>query len=298
MLDQLTNAVVLGSLYLLFALGLTLCWGVLDVLNLAHGSIFMFGAFGVYLLLRESGVVLPLALLAVVAAGIGAVLAVVLQVLVFRPLRRRAEAGGAGELGILIASIGAGLIPVALALNLADAEVVNLPAEVAQSAVHELGPIRITTLQVAIVVLAVGMTGVLAVWISRTRTGRALRTIAHQPHTAELLGIPVARLSAVTMAISGALAGGSGLLLAANANAIDPHMGDGLLLKAFAVIVLGGVGSIMGAALGAFVLAFAETLAVAYVSGEARDVIAFGLILVVLVLRPQGLVRRVGWQRA
>jgi branched-chain amino acid transport system permease protein len=298
MLDQLTNAVVLGSLYLLFALGLTLCWGILDVLNLAHGSIFMSGAFGVYLLIREVGVVLPLALLTLLAAAVGAVLSVLMQVLVFRPLRRRAEAGGTGELGILIASIGAGLIPVALALNLADAEVVNLPAEVAQSTVHELGPVRITTLQVAIVVLAVGLTGVLAVWISRTRTGRALRTIAHQPHTAELLGIPVARLSAVTMAISGALAGGSGLLLAANANAIEPHMGDGLLLKAFAVIVLGGVGSIVGAAVGAFVLAFAETIAVAYVSGEARDVIAFGLILVVLVLRPQGLVSRVGWQRA
>jgi branched-chain amino acid transport system permease protein len=297
-LDQLVNAVVLGGIYLLFSSGLTLSWGVLDVLNLAHGSIFMFGAFSAYLLLRDSGSALPLPVLVLLGAVVGAVLSALLQLLVFGPLRRRAATRGQAELGVLIASIGAGLVPVAVALNLADAEVVNLPGDVARTAVHQWGPIRISSLQIAIVVLAVVVAAALAWWIARTRTGRALRTIAVDPSTAGLLGIPVARLSVLTMAISGALAGGGGLLLAANANAIEPHMGDGLLLKAFAVIVLGGVGSVVGAAVGAFVLAFAETFAVAYVSGEARDVIAFALILAVLVLRPQGLVSRAAWQRA
>ncbi|MFC5748470.1 branched-chain amino acid ABC transporter permease [Actinomadura rugatobispora] len=298
LLSQVVNAVVLGGIYLLFSAGLTLSWGVLDILNLAHGSIFMFGAFSAYVLIRDSGMVLALPVLALFAAAVGALLSAVLQLLVFGPLRRRADSRGQAELGVLIASIGASLIPVAVALNLADAEVVNLPGDVARTAVHTLGPIRITTLQIGIVVLAVLLAGALAWWIARTRSGRALRTIAFDPPTADLLGIPVERLSLLTMAISGALAGGGGLLLAANANAIEPHMGDGLLLKAFAVIVLGGVGSIAGAAVGAFVLAFAETFAVAYVSGDARDIIAFALILLVLVLRPEGLVSRTAWQRA
>jgi len=297
-LGQIVNALTLGGIYLLFATGLTLSWGVLDVLNLAHGSIVMFGAFSTYLLLQASGTVLALPVLTLFAAAVGALLSTLLQLLVFGPIRRRAATRGQAELSVLIASIGAGLIPVAVALNLADAEVMNLPRETASTAIHQLGPARISTLQIAIVVLALVLTGALAWWISRTSSGRALRTIAFDPTTAEQLGVPVGRLSALLMAISGALAGGSGLLLAANANAIAPHMGDGLLLKAFAVVVLGGVGSIGGAVIGAFVLAFAETFAVAYVAGELRDVIAFALILLVLVLRPQGLISRVSWQRA
>ena len=296
MLGLLANAVVLGSLYLLFALGLSLSWGVLNVLNLAHGSIFMFGAFSAYLLVQE--VQLPLGVLLLVAVVVGAGLAVALQVLVYRPLQRRSADEHSAQLAVLIASIGASLVPVSLALNLSDTEVSSLPAEVARTQVHVLGSVRITTLQIAIVVIALLLTAALVFWVGHTQSGRALRTIAWAPGTANLLGIPVARLSALTMAISGGLAGGAGLLLAANANAIEPHMGDGLLLKAFAVVVLGGVGSVLGAAFGAFALAFAETLAVVHVSGESRDAIAFVLILVVLLVRPQGLVARTAWQRA
>lgn len=298
LLGQLVNAIILGSLYLMFALGLSLSWGVLKVLNLAHGSIFMFGAFSAYLVTRDIAPDLPLWLLVILAAVVGALLSLLLQVLVFRPIMQRAADQHAAELAILIASIGASLIPIAFALNLAKAEVVNLPMAITQTPIHQFAGITISDLQITII--AVGIVSTLALWwwVSRTQGGRALRTIAQDPRTAELLGIPVARMSALTMVVSGALAGAAGILLAANSNAIDAHMGDNLLLKAFAVIILGGVGSIPGAALGAFVLAFAETAAVVFVSGSLRDAIAFALILIVLLVRPQGLFGEKVWKRA
>ncbi|AWB91263.1 branched-chain amino acid ABC transporter permease [Aeromicrobium chenweiae] len=298
MLQLLSSALILGSIYLLFSMGLSLSWGVLNILNLAHGSIFMFGAFSAYLITREVTQDIHLAVLAVIAALVGGALSVLLQVLVYHPLQRRTADAHSAELGVLIASIGAGLIPVTVALNLSTDEVVNLPAGVVETQIHVFGSVRITTLQIGIVIVSLVLAAALSVFVARTRTGRAMRTIAADPVTADIMGIPVARLSALTMFISGALAGTAGLLLAANANAIEAHMGDGLLLKAFAAVVLGGVGSIPGAAVGAFALALGETFAVEYFGGDAKDFVAFGLIIVVLLLRPQGIFTRAAGQRA
>lgn len=298
MLGQFVNAIILGSLYLMFALGLSLSWGVLKVLNLAHGSIFMFGAFSAYIITREVSPDIPLWLLVIFAAVVGAALSLVLQILVFRPIMRRAADQHSAELAILIASIGASLIPIAVALNFARAEVVNLPMDITQTPIHKFAGITISDLQITIILVGILSTLALWWWVSRTQGGRALRTIAQDPKTAELLGIPVARMSALTMVVSGALAGAAGILLAANSNAVDAHSGEHLLLKAFAVIILGGVGSIPGAALGAFVLAFAETAAVVFVGGSLRDAIAFALILVVLLVRPQGIFGEKVWKRA
>lgn len=295
----LVNAVILGSIYLLFSLGLTLSWGVLKVLNLAHGSIFMFGAFSAYLLTQQTWAAsIPLPLLVVFAALVGGLLSLALQKIVFGPILKRASDLHSAELATLIASIGVSLVPIAIALNLSPAEVVNLPLQSTQTTLHSWGPVMISNLQISIVVLAVLAAFVLWLWVSKTQGGRALRTIAVAPGTAELLGIPVARYSALTMFVSGVLAGAAGLLLAANSNAIEAHMGEGLLLKAFAVIILGGVGSIPGAAIGAFVLALAETATVVFLSGGLRSAIAFTLILIVLLIRPSGLFGEKAWKRA
>ncbi len=298
MLQLLSSALVLGSIYLLFSMGLSLSWGVLNILNLAHGSIFMFGAFSAYLITREVSAEIPLVVLVLFGALVGGALSVLLQLLVYQPLQRHAADKHSAELGVLIASIGVGLIPVTIALNLATDEVVNLPSAVVQTQVHTVGSVRITSLQIAIVVISLATALALSLFVAKTRTGRALRTIAADPVTADIMGIPVARLSALTMFISGALAGTAGLLLAANANAIEAHMGDGLLLKAFAAVVLGGVGSIPGAVVGAFALALGESFAVEYFGGDAKDFVAFGLIIVVLLLRPQGIFARTEGQRA
>lgn len=296
MLQLVVSALILGSLYLLFSLGLSLSWGVLDILNLAHGSIFMFGAFGAYLLVQQAE--LPLAVLVVSGAVVGAVLSVGLYLAVFRPLQRRAEDARSGELGVLIASIGAGLVPVAIAVNLSPDEVVNLPGEIARTEAYRIGGVTVTALQLVIIVLSIVVTAGIALLIARTQWGRGIRAIAANGQTAELMGVPVARLSSLTMAMSGFLAGAAGVMLAANANAITAHMGEGLLLKAFAVVILGGVGSISGAAVGAFGVAAAETVAVQFLGGDARDFVVFGLIIVVLLLRPQGLFTRASGQRA
>ncbi|MDN5851314.1 MAG: branched-chain amino acid ABC transporter permease [Actinomycetia bacterium] len=296
MLQLVISTLILGSIYLLFSLGLSLSWGVLDILNLAHGSIFMFGAFSVYLLVREIELALPLLVLC--GAVVSGLLSVVLYAAVFRPLQARASDAAGGELGVLIASIGAGLIPVAVAVNLSPDEVVNLPASVARTASHHFGGVTITTLQIVIVVLSVVVAVALALVVARTRWGRAVRAVAASSDTAELMGVPVARLASLTMFVSGGLAGAAGVLLAANANAITAHMGDGLLLKAFAVVILGGVGSIAGATVGAFGVAAAETAAVEYLGGDARDFVVFGLIIVVLLVRPQGIFAQASGQRA
>ncbi len=296
MLQLVVSALILGSLYLLFSLGLSLSWGVLDILNLAHGSIFMFGAFGAYLLVQE--VELPLGVLVLSGAVVGAVLSVALYLAVFRPLQQRAEDARAGELGVLIASIGAGLVPVAVAVNLSPDEVVNLPGDIARTEAHTIAGVTITTLQIVIIVVSIAVAVGLALVVARSRWGRGIRAIAANGDTAELMGVPVARLSSLTMAVSGSLAGAAGVLLAANANAITAHMGEGLLLKAFAVVILGGVGSITGAAIGAFGVAAAETAAVEFLGGDARDFVVFGLIIVVLLVRPHGLFSRASGQRA
>jgi len=287
MLQVIVSSLLLGSIYLLFAIGLSLSWGVLNILNLAHGSMFMFGAWCTYVIGQHVDLNLPL--LIVIGALIGGILSSLVYLVAYRPLLARAGGGHSAELGIMIASIGIGLIPVAIATNRSPAEVVSYKSDVTTTGLHSIHGVTFTTLQIWIFVIAVIVTALIAIVIAKTRSGRALRAVAADPGTANLLGVPVARLSLQTMFVSGLLAGLAGVLLAANANAIEPRMGDSLLLKAFAIVILGGVGSVPGALIGAFVLAFGETIAVKELGGNARDFIAFGLIILVLLIRPRGI---------
>ena len=134
--------------------------------------------------------------------------------------------------------------------------------------------------------------------MTRTRHGRALRALAQDPYTCGLMGISQNALAAATMFVSGALAGVAGVLLAMQLNTVEARLGEPLLLKAFAVIILGGVGSVQGAIAAAFLLALAETVTDVYIGTSVRDAVAFGLIILLLLFRPQGLFSRVAWQRA
>ncbi len=294
--QDLVNVVVIGSIYTLFALGLTLSWGVLNVLNLAHGAIFMFGGLVGYLATKGHAlslwIVLPLSM---VACG---AIAVVLELVAYRPIRRRVADLHSAELATLIASIGCAAVLVAVAENVTENQLVGInPETFAVKAVHVAG-VRITNLEIVIVIVAAVLSVALARFVSASRHGRALRALAHDPYACGLLGISPDRLAAATMFVSGALAGAAGILLALQLNTVEARMGDPLLLKAFAVIVLGGVGSVRGAILAAFVLALAETATDVYASTSLRDAIAFALIIILLLFRPQGLFSRVAWQRA
>lgn len=290
------DAAVLGSIFTLFALGLTLAWGVLNVLNLAHGSIFMVGALSAYVA-SESHVYSPWLLvpLAMLASG---GLAVALDLLAFRRIRSRSEDSHSAELSMVIASVGAGAVLVAIAQDFTDGGVRQVNP--AGFPVHQLevAGARVTSVEIVIIAVALSVSAALAVFVRRSRYGRALRALAYDPYTCGLLGISVNRLSSMTMFVSGALAGLAGVLLAVHLGSVEAQMGEPLMLTAFAAIVLGGVGSVWGAVLGAFVLAFAQTATVVYITPSLQTAIAFATVMLLLVLRPQGLFAKARWQRA
>jgi branched-chain amino acid transport system permease protein len=296
MINQLVNALSVGAIYSLFAMGLTLSWGVLKVLNLAHGSIFMLGTLAVYLFTEGFGSVpLPVALLiAFVAAGL---LAVLLEVLAYAPIRRRASGVVDAELATLLASVGASGAIVGFAEMVTHHVPVGLPRDVFEIRPIVLGGLRLTNIQIVILVTSLAMVLLLAWFVRATRVGRAIRAVAEDPYMASLAGASPVRLATFTMFVSGAMAGVAGVLLAVRAGAFGATFGEPFLLKAFAVIILGGVGNIWGAVLGAFVLAFAETIVGLTLGGTYTDAVAFALILVLLLLRPQGLLPKPRWQR-
>jgi branched-chain amino acid transport system permease protein len=294
--QDLLNVLVVGSIYTLFALGLTLSWGVLNVLNLAHGAIFMFAGIVGYLVTKNQPlslwIVLPIAM---VAAGL---IAVALELIAYLPIRRRSADVHAGELSTMIASIAAASALVALAEVISKNQIVGVnPDTYDVTATHIFG-LRITNLEIVIIVMAFVLSTALALFVSRSRHGRALRALAEDPYACGLVGISPARMSIATMFVSGALAGCAGLLLAVQQSGVDPRSGDPLLLKAFAVIILGGVGSVPGAIIAAFILAFAEVMTQVHINGSYTDGVAFLLIFVLLLVRPQGLFAQTAWKRA
>ena len=297
MAQQLVNAIALGSIYMLFAIGLSLSWGILNVLNLAHGAILMFGALSAYLIARDIGD-LPLFVVLPVAMILCGLVAVLLELLAYRPIRQRVSDLHNAELAMLIASVGAASIIVAIAEDITSNAVVSIGSGVFTVESWEVLGVRITNIEVVVFVLAVALSGLLAWFVARTRNGRALRSLAADPYMSGLMGINPNRMASLTMVVSGAIAGAAGVLLAIQLDAFDARMGEPLLLKAFAVIILGGVGSIMGAVAGAYLLALTETIMVAYIAGGLQDAVAFALIIVLLLLRPQGLFAKVGWQRS
>jgi branched-chain amino acid transport system permease protein len=293
--QQFLNALVLGSIYAMFALGLTLSWGILNILNLAHGSVFMVGGLVAWRLTKDHAY--SIALVLPVAMIVSGVLAVILERLVFRPIRRRYADATAAELGMLIASVGAATIPVTVAVKLTHDEVQSLTSNLLTIHTWTVAGLKITNIALVIIVLAFVLSAGLALFVRRTKYGVALRAMAYDPDTCGLMGISADRLAALTMFVSGALAGGAGVLLAIQLGSFQPRIGEPLLLKAFAVIILGGVGSIGGGVLAAYLLAIVETAMLAYIDPSLKDTVAFVLIIVLLLIRPQGLFGRVALER-
>ncbi len=290
MTQDVLNAVTLGSLYLLFALGMSLAWGTIGILNFAHGSIFMFAAFSAHLVVQR--LALPLAAMIVIGAVVGAVLSLLVQVLAFEPIQRRASDPHAAELQILVGGIGIAIIPLAIAQYLTKSVPFGYSAGTFSVTTYDLGFVRVSNVQLVILVVSLGLATAIAFWLNRSRSGLALRSIGVDPETASIMGVDRRRLALLTMAGAGALAGLAGVLLTYYLGSIAPETGDAFLLKAFAAIILGGVGSIAGVVLGAMVLAGIETLVLVTTSGTWAPAIAFGVIFAMLLVRPNGLLGR------
>lgn len=297
MIQVIADSLSLGAVYVLFALGLSLSWSVLNLLNLAYGAQFMLGAYFAYWIGTHVEVSLWVVLPAVVL--IVAATSVVADNLVFRRLRNMAGTPVESELSMLVASIGLAAVAVTLVQRETQGESKFVPTTVFQVSTLRIGDtVRMTNMQLIMLVVTVILTLVIVAVVKWTRFGRAMRAVAVDPKTCELLGVNSNRVFSTTIAISGAMAGLAGVLLAIHLNYVDSHMGDPLLTKAFAIIIIGGVGSILGAAVGGLLLAFAETAVVAYGPANYRDAIAFVVILAVLLLRPNGLFARKKWERA
>ena len=280
--QQLANGLFLGAVYALFAVGYTLVFGVLDILNLAHAAIFMVAAFATWSLVK-AGVPLPLAFLA--ATFLAGVIGIALDRIAFAPLRRR----NAGTLVPLISSIGMAIIIGAIARGIYGVDERHFKLALIDAPPFHLGPLTFTAVELAIFGSAIVLMLVLSYVLRATPLGRQIRAVAEDRVAAQLLGVDLERTIAATFFIASSLGGAAGILTALQYNSVTIDMGGSIELKGLAVIILGGMGSITGAVVGGFVIGAVETLAIALNLSEWRDALAFGVMFLILIVRPTGL---------
>jgi branched-chain amino acid transport system permease protein len=283
-LQQLVNGISLGSVYALFALGFTLVFGVLEIINLAHPAVLAVGALIAYTLLEGAHTGLAVALAGACVGG--GLLGVVIDRVAFRPLRLR----GASRLSSLITSIGVALILVNLAQIVWGTEPLSYPPGTVPLRFFTAGPVTVSLLQVLVLATVVALMISLRALLFRTRLGLAIRAVAENPQTAGLLGMPFDRVVAFTFFLSSGLGGVAGVLVGMLfQGSVSPFMGGTYGLKGLAAIILGGMGDITGAVLGGLAMGVGEVMIVQYFNSSYRDAVAFGLVFLVLVLRPTGL---------
>lgn len=282
--QQLLNGVIVGSVYAMFALGLTLVFGIHKILNLAHGAVFMAGAFmGVGAV--KSGLPIWFALpLAVVGAGL---ISVLIEVLAFRALRRKGES----EFGPIVSSLGASLVVMSVAQYVSESTVMRFPFGTIDVEPMAFLGLKLNVLQVVVFLASASLIGALTYFIYSTRSGLRIRAVASNERAAALCGVNPNLIFFQTFFLAGALAGGAGVLVGLMFNSVHFVMGDSYMLRGFVVIVLGGLGSIPGALAAGLLLGVIQTITVAYFSSSFSDVIVFCLLFAVLTLRPNGLFR-------
>lgn len=285
--QQLVNGLFIGSVYSLFALGYTLIFGVLDILNLAHAAVFSLGALSSLWLLQNAG--LPIWLAFIGAVLLSGLLGILIDRAAFAPLRGRPDTRFSG----LISSLAMAAIFEAVALGLFGAHTVGYPEGTVPLAVWQIGDVIVTSAQVAIVLVAVAMMAALTVFLRYSRVGKAIRAVAANERAARLLGVNVDRIIMLTFFISSALGGAAGVLFGLYFNSLSPDMGRAIELKGLAVIVVGGMSSVPGAVLGGLALGLSEVLTVAITgTSNLRDAVAFTVLFLILLLRPSGLLGR------
>ena len=284
--QQAVNAIALGAVYAVFAVGYTLIFGVLKVLNLAHAAIYMVGAF-LTLYFLNAGLHLSIALLVAMAlsGGLGALL----YLLVFKPIGKRKASLQDKELLMLIVSLAASSIIISIVQMIVGVDVMRFPPDTFVERMIQVGSLSISVLQMTILAVSIVLMLLLRFFTLFTQTGRAMRAVAESDRTAGLLGINVERIVMLTFFVSSALGAASGVLISLQTNSLWVHMGGIVELKALSIIILGGLGSISGAFLAAILIGFIDVFSTAYISSLWKDAIIFGLLFATLIVRPTGL---------
>ena len=304
-LQSFLNGLSIGSIYAIFALGYTLVFSILGIINFAHGAVFTLGAYFTYALMGNAfgfngllanlalPIRLPFALALIFGSAIAGLVGVLIERLAFRPLRRRK----ADSLLTVVSSLGVAVVIVNLIQYLVGAEIYTFPANTygdlppAINFGSEANPIPIRSVQVVIFVVSGVILSLLTYLINATKYGKAMRAVAEDPTTASLLGIDPDRFIVLTFFVSGFLGGLAGTLVGSSVSIAGPYFGIGFGLKGLAVIVLGGLGSIPGAVVGGMTIGLVE----AFVPGDYsayKDAVAFGILFIMLLVRPQGLLGR------
>ncbi|MBD2596610.1 branched-chain amino acid ABC transporter permease [Nostoc spongiaeforme FACHB-130] len=303
--QQLLNGLSIGSVYAIFALGYTLVYSILGIINLAHGAIFTLGAYFTYALMGGTfgfngllanltlPVQLPFAISLIIGSSLAGLVGVAMERIAFLPLRRQ----GSDPLLTVVSSLGVAVVIVNLIQYLVGAESYtypantfgNLPPAINFGTVEK--PIPIRSVQILIFVVSMVIVAILTYFINRTKYGKAMQAIAEDATTASLLGINSDRFIVLTFFISSFLAGLAGTLVASSVSIAGPYFGIAFGLRGLAVIVLGGLGSIPGAVLGGLLIGLVEAFVPSEYSGY-KDAVAFGILFIMLLVRPQGLLGR------
>lgn len=279
-LQQLINGVSLGSIYALIALGYTMVYGIIRLINFAHGDIYMVGAYvGFFVTTYGHFSFVPALIAAMIVTGISGM---VIEKLAYRPLRN------APKISILITAIGVSLLLEYGGILLVSPQPRTFPA-IFTADVYNVGPLIINSQQVLILAVSIILMIILTYVVQKTKIGKAMRAVSFDTDAAMLMGINVDTVISFTFGVGSALAGAAGVLVGVYYNSIDPLMGIMPGLKAFVAAVLGGIGVIPGAMVGGVLLGVVEALVSGFISSTFRDAAAFAILIIILLCKPSGL---------
>lgn len=278
--QQIINGLAIGSIYALLALGYTMVYGIINLINFAHGEIYMVGAMAGFYASRAFNLpFFPTLIIAMVASG---ALGVLIEKVAYRPLRK------SPRITVLISAIGVSLLLQNGFRYLVGPSPKSFP-ELIPVVKYDLGLFQVNNIQLLTLGISLVLVLVLQYIVFRTKMGKAMRAVSYDMEAAQLMGINVNRTISFTFFLGSILAGAAGILVALSWTSIDPYMGMMPGLKAFVAAVLGGIGIIPGALIGGIFIGIAETLTKAYISTSLSDAIAFSILILVLLVKPTGI---------
>lgn len=280
-LQQMINGLSLGSIYALIALGYTMVYGIIKLINFAHGDIYMLGAFAAFYATTFFHLNFFVAL--IIAMLLCGVLGVVIERIAYKPLRH------ATRITALITAMGVSYVLEYTMQYFAGSDVKTFPTDLLENTAFSLGGVRITMMQIYIFVITIILMVLLTYIVNKTKMGRAMRAVSVDEDAAKLMGINVDTTISFTFFLGSCLAGVAGVLVGVYYNSINPLMGMTPGLKAFIAAVFGGIGNIPGAMIGGLFIGIAETLVTAYGSSLYKDAIVYVILILVLILKPDGL---------
>lgn len=282
--QQLINGLTVGGIYALIALGYTMVYGILKIVNFAHGDVFMMGSFlGLFFMQTLD---MPLLLAFALSAVATGVMGILIERIAYRPIRV------ADKLAVLISALGVSIFLQNLAMLVWGTETHAYNSGI-KTVTYKIGEgLVLSNIQIGVIILCILLMVVLYVIVNKTKIGVAMRATSESLVSAQLMGINTEKVISFTFGVGSMLACVAGVLVGTYYDAVYPTVGYSYGLKAFAAAILGGIGSIPGAMIGGFVIGIVETLGAAYISAGYRDAFAFGILIIVLIVRPSGILGR------